>query len=1518
MAYEIGGRADKFGNRFEFNWVIYKLLDVAEERISYLIIEAVGDDERGVDLWIGNTDGSREAQQCKARCGSEEYWTFGTVNEKGVFLYWKQQLSRSEKITVSLVSPLSFTLFEDITRSARNTNIDNTDLFYNDQIERSGSKTRNLFKSICHSMDIPFGTTDGNRMAVDYFSRMHYRQTPDEELKDMALRRIDMIFSQDANYVYDRLLSWVLTDDILGKAIDRMTLHRMLQANDIMYRNLSGDRTIWPRMMALNNEYRKSFAKLSCGLLNRETSEKCINYLLEGKSLIIHGNAGVGKSGCTENIIDYCSENDIPYIAIKLDKRLPEHNSKKWGEDLGFPASITHCINAVSMSRRAVIILDQLDALRWTQSKSSDAIMVCSEIVDEIITINKRREIPISIVFVCRTYDIEHDVSIKNLLLTEDNNELKWEKVCVEVLEEDIVKSIVGDSYNDMSPRMKDILRIASNLYIWEHLSAKPLNNIETTSELVFVWWRQISSNAYRHDIVPQELESLKEAMVNFCDRNGRMSIPRPIIRNKEQALAYLSSNGILWADESRVQFVHQSILDSFLSERMVQQHYEGKTISEIIGDRSKQTPGRRYQTQLFLQQLADYQLDDFLEVGESLLSSEVRYSIKYAFLEVLAQFEHPDERIKEYVAKKLKSSQWRTPFINTVIRRNIDLVRSLHEKGILDSWMDDSELSDYAVDIIASIVPEYDEVDLAFIKNYALSEDSKQLWDNCFFTKISEGSDAYFELKLSYYAKHPDYLFRIYDIKEMLSIEERRTLRIIALMLEQSSKNPKKNIYDQDEILFEKERDIVVSDYRAYFDLLFPLFPEASDILSDSDWSSRYMYRNTLERLCVRLIKKAAQQMAENEPERLLSYYKPFMGIGNHFYNELILDSFRFFPNTYADYILSYLCDSLEHNSIEDTSESRSKLSLAFLVVSRFGDVCNDIVYRKLEKCVLEYQPNDMKSRYKDRLVYNKTDAKEYGRVYWPFWGYYQLEMLPALPKKRMSKQALDTISMLKRNLDIKHSWYQQRSDSLKARNIVSPLHDKSISLSAWKSILLNPKIADQRNRHWKEEGELWVESSLEEFVGSFRSYTSEHPKEALRLVLSVKKPISEPYIDALYSGLAYSNKQGDYSVSDAETLFIRHKYDLDSFRAGFICEIVDNKKSEDWSESTYNMLCDIALNHTSPQIDSPVVYSNNDKIIRTLEGLERNALNCVRGHAARTIGGLLKEHTELYGCFRSTVEALTEDSNPVIRYASLWCLAPIVNIKHDWAIERMMSVLTKDYRCLAADHMRWVFCRHYNRYQSEITNAIMESMKKEDDRLAREVGFSIAELYMIHNAFSEYIMNPDCIEPEIRRYIIEMLILYLGLEKYKDKAKAALCNLVLIETDPKNDRIWSRVFSENKIDINADKDFVSCVLQSKISRRMIKEYSRYLDRHHCTKEHSRELLDMCKKAVSMDLDSNTMWGLKELAAKLIISIYYNNVEDSSAQQKEIVKECLDIWDLMYEKDIGTARQLTRQLLEV
>lgn len=228
------------------------------------------------------------------------------------------------------------------------------------------------------------------------------------------------------------------------------------------------NKTIIPRVNELNEQYKNTFKSIGSSFIERSEVKLCIESLNRGKSIIIHGKAGHGKSGCTQGIVSYCDDNNIPYLAIKLDDWVPSNNIDKWGEELGLNLSVDKVINMVSRNESGVIILDQLDALRWTQSHSRRALIICSEVINRINNINKTRDKNISMVFVCRTYDYENDKNIRSIFNNHKpgNDQIEWTEVLVNELDEEIVRDIVGKEYGNLSIKMKKILRIPSNLYI--------------------------------------------------------------------------------------------------------------------------------------------------------------------------------------------------------------------------------------------------------------------------------------------------------------------------------------------------------------------------------------------------------------------------------------------------------------------------------------------------------------------------------------------------------------------------------------------------------------------------------------------------------------------------------------------------------------------------------------------------------------------------------------------------------------------------------------------------------------------------------------------------------------------------------------------------------------------------------------------------------------------------------------------------------------------------------------------
>lgn len=975
MAYEIGGRADKYGNRFEYNWIVYKLLDVLEEKIACVILEALGKDENGVDLWIIDNDGNKEGQQCKGRDGSEEHWSFASVNEKGLWNVWKQQLDRENNVFVSLVSPLAFTLLEDITVRARNNN-GNPNEFYKIQICNSGIKTQNFFKNVCRTIGVNPDEDKGCREILSYFKRIYYRQYPDSELKILCLNRIERLFNGNPEVVYSLLIDYILTQDMYGKEITVYLLEEYLTSHKIKFRNLANDSRILPKIQELNEDYKNSFNLFSCGMIYREESRICWEYIKQGKSMIIHGQAGAGKSGCTTNIISFCEQESIPYLAIKLDKRIPIDNTEAWSRSMAFPASISHCMDSISKNKNAVLILDQLDALRWTQAHSGVALTVCMQLIRELKAINYEREYKISLVFVCRSYDLENDSGIKSLF--ERDDEYKWKKIAVNLLNEMEIKQVVGPSYDGLSMKIRKLLSVASNLYIWEKLDGTQNNEkIEATYQLIKEWWNQIVIKAAINKLETSKIETIKEKMVTFCDNKGRIAVPIVHLIIPFDYKIFLISNGFLIESNYTVSFSHQSILDCFLAEQMLQKYYEAKMLKEIIGDIDRQTPGRRYQVQIFLQQLVEISEEDFLEIGKELLEQiDVRYSLKYVFFEVLSQIDSPKSLTQEFVLSLLERDEWKKPIINTVISGNKVYITRLIENGILAEWMDNN-YQDTVIDLCASLAPDYDDEVVAFIKKYALKDNSHRNWITCFYRDINEGSEEFFELRLEFYKKHPEMLGNYINLKNMLLHCEIRTIKILALMLDVETRKHEKTIYKYAEELSLSDSDLIIHNYMAVLDTLVPYLPKNNSYSRYDSWSGRYFAKSNLERTCVLLIKAANREFVKVEPERFLKYYEFGFSKGNDLYNEIILDAFQYFSIEYADYILNYLQTDIFRNCFEESSGNGNKLFYAKRIVKRFSEVCSEIALRKFEGKVIHYTSPQAKDRLRRRIEQNHEQKK-------------------------------------------------------------------------------------------------------------------------------------------------------------------------------------------------------------------------------------------------------------------------------------------------------------------------------------------------------------------------------------------------------------------------------------------------------------------------------------------------------------------------------------------------------------
>lgn len=170
-------------------------------------------------------------------------------------------------------------------------------------------------------------------------------------------------------------------------------------------------------------------------------------------------------------------------------------------------------------------------------------------------------------------------------------------------------------------------------------------------------------------------------------------------------------------------------------------------------------------------------------------------------------------------------------------------------------------------------------------------------------------------------------------------------------------------------------------------------------------------------------------------------------------------------------------------------------------------------------------------------------------------------------------------------------------------------------MSNKQWKQILNNTKLRlrDRRSR-WVEIKGGFVESSIEEFANELRDAVSKEPERFINLILDNSFRINDIYVDALFSGITYSEKLEEVNNEILERLILTYKYDYEGYRAEYICDIVRKKDNGEWSYEILDILKDIALNHINPKIDKPNVTSPDDKEMKSFNMLSSNALNCVR----------------------------------------------------------------------------------------------------------------------------------------------------------------------------------------------------------------------------------------------------------------------------------------------------------------
>ena len=690
MSFEPGGLADKLGNRYEGRWVAKQLLRLLNEEIRSVTVEAIGDDERGVDLWIEKNDGVRQAQQCKARNGSKEFWSISDLKSRGILSHLQFQLNVNPQQEFALVSGVGATLFQDICNSGRLSNRNPED-FFKYQIQAVGRTRLDGFRQFCEALGLDPEREADRARAFDYLRRAYFILYPDDynTWQDL-LSTAGYLLTGVPETVVSTLLTYAENNDNFRKPIYDDELRSYLTTLGINPKLLAYDQRIAPAIEELQRQFEETILPGLIGgtVIPREETKLLVECLEEKKDIILHGAAGYGKSAVLYELTQYLREKNIQYLPMRLDRRDPKNTASQFGQDVGLPDSPVYSLAGFAGKRQCVLILDQLDAIRWTSAHSANALDVCRELVRQVQSL-RQSEGNIIAVLCCRTFDLEHDPEIRNWLSNLRGREFR--KVEVKALPTKTLEKIVGPSLSQMTDRQKLILACPQNLAMWVELKgAGTIPEFRSTTELMRRFWENRRRILERAGIIMEQMDTVLNALVNYMEGYGKISAPVRITADWPKLTEALFSHGILQATAGQVTFCHQSYLDYLVADRLLRQIEKGTgNVIDWLGTRERQSLFRREQLRQALAMLSEESPGDFLRATKELVESDkVRFHLKHLVLEIFGQLEDVNEEIGTFCLSLINNHYWKEHVLETVCWGHPPYVSLLIEKGIIPAWL--------------------------------------------------------------------------------------------------------------------------------------------------------------------------------------------------------------------------------------------------------------------------------------------------------------------------------------------------------------------------------------------------------------------------------------------------------------------------------------------------------------------------------------------------------------------------------------------------------------------------------------------------------------------------------------------------------------------------------------------------------------------------------------------------------------------------------------------------------------
>ena len=1531
MSLEPGGFAEKVGNRYESSWITFQLLRLLDEKISYVQVEPLGDDEDAVDVIVGNLDGYKEHHQCKIGEKSVEAWTLATLESKELLTKGFEHILSGSK-SYKVISRIGFRLLEDICESALNSTGSGSE-FFEHQIKEISQERIKLFDELCKRLKLDKSKSDDLDKALFFLKSFEIRQFNEDDTDHEICKLLaeKLVFEPPIQLVHF-LQTYPVKCNKLREKITTHLLKKDLETHQFSFRPSPSDPHTSDVIVTLNQEFDQSIEPylISQNNIYRTEFTTALESLNSSPITLIKADAGVGKSAFLLDLKKHFIQSGAIVLPIRLDRRVPEKNINQFGEDLGFPCSPIYCLEKYSQGQDVVVILDQLDALRWTALHSSNALDICIKMVKEILLLRQHASANIKIIMATRNFELEDDVRLKNWISSIDDDVKQIE---LKLFESDQIKPYVSkfEDYDQLSNEQKNILKTPLWLGIYINLANDLGEAPKFTTKLDLIKFfiddrfKQLNDS---HAISTIDSENFFHEVIHLMNKANKLSISSTQLPDGSSEIKKaMVSVGLLSEQNREISFRHQAIYDYAIGKKLFSL---GRNSTEDflteLGARNQQTLLKREHLRYALALL--YEADEriFCKCIEAVLyHPEIRFHLKSLVFSVLRHIENFKAPLKKLINKIINDAELAPHFIRLSCSGTPTLIQYLSESHYLsDCLKEDGETQSGALELLSSVS---DKAPAILINELSRFVNQSPEWNQkiykCLCWNMKSDSDELFDFRMQLIKDGACSHYIFWD--DLTKQHPLRALYLLELMCDEElhirlNSREKWSDYDTEcvEKLAESHPQEVLSIFLPFLYQFFSAYKV--DEYSNYTWCREYGTRTTLEEFIYKCLFQLIIKASKNtslETDQLLQLLRSSKDNTNLIFNRIYANVLLNLDVQHADEVLEWLLDNPNQKFKLGNNYEEPVWKLAGKLIEKFSPYCSQKNFEQLESTIYFFPPDYDLNQIKRCLGYTREN------YYMPYWGKTQYHLLPKLGTLRITTESEQLITVLNRKFEkYTEDSFCNRSNCV-AGFVTSPLKNPLIlSNKAWKKLITSDpgKFSEKRFR-----GDL-KEASIHQFSNAFERAVISAPQRFAEFALTLPIDIPQDYINALCNGL----RENDPSRVPDEFKEIWKPCPIE-----LIEQVIDHFSSTEYSRALESLLSakvkilspqyvtlleDIAKSSVDPLPGKLNIHTvgHADQLDEiSSHDLRSNTINCTRGSAYTGLASKFWDDQEYALSHKYLIDNALSDGHAAVRMATADLLLPMYNYDKYYAFEKFIEVCQKDIRNTLSYGYHYYFNNAFTgQYRESFLSLVKTMLESKYEDVRKEGHKQVVARWLFNDLFeAELQLGLESKNVESLLGYASVINQLLGDDtKGYDYSNLKAIFEILVNSENEdilkkmgrffNQRFWSKRYA---------REFFEIYVQSKALNHNIYNVLHSIEESSIGMAQFSDLIIIMTQNILKLKTQDLMSNLDTDAITRVIQQLYDQAEND--QDDETLSYCLDMWDELLASNHSFIRNMTDTL---